>query len=220
MPSHLDILIGDYRRAIDANADAYLADEKYFTERGEHQFYSFYRMHNYHSLIYAAMFAGQFKVALETSLRMEAALPDSLLVVQSPPLADWLENFKSVRVHVLVRFGRWDDLIALSMPNDRHLHCVTTAMLHYGKGVAYAATGNVEKAEQERDALKEAITRIPESRIAGDFPNKSNVVLQVGMAMLEGELEYRKGNFDVAFKHLETAIERDDSLTYAEPWPW
>lgn len=131
-----------------------------------------------------------------------------------------LENFASVRVHVLVRFGRWNDLIALEMPKDRELHCVTTAMLHYGKGIAFAASGRVEEAQKERDALGEAVQRVPSSRICGDFPNKSNVVLLVGLAMLDGELEYRKENYDVAFEHLQTAIERDDALTYAEPWPW
>lgn len=106
------------------------------------------------------------------------------------------------------------------MPKDKQLHCVTTAMLHYGKGVAFAATGDIAKAQTERHALNEAIQQIPESRICGDFPNKSNVVLLVGLAMLDGELEYRKGNYELAFEHLETAIERDDALTYAEPWPW
>ncbi|KAF1943004.1 hypothetical protein EJ02DRAFT_443627 [Clathrospora elynae] len=220
MPSHLDILIGDYRRAIDSNSDACLADEKYLAEYGGDNFYSFYRMHNYHSLVYAAMFAGQLKVALDAVSRMEASLPESLLRIESPPMADWLENFASVRIHVLVRFGRWKDLIALDMPKDRELHCVTTAMMHYGKGVAYAATGEIEKAQKERDTLGKAVEQIPSSRICGDFPNRSNVVLRVGVAMLDGELEYRKGNYGVAFKHLETAVERDDALTYAEPWPW
>lgn len=220
MPSHLDILVGDYRRAIDSNADACLADEKYHAEHGGDNFYSFYRMHDYHSLIYAAMFAGQSKVALEAVGRMEASLPESLLRIDSPPMADWLENFVSVRVHVLVRFGLWDNLIALGMPKDRDLHCVTTAMLHYGKGVAYAAKGDIENALKEREALGSAIERIPSTRICGDFPNRSNVVLKVGLAMLDGEVEYRKGNYELAFKHLETAIERDDALTYAEPWPW
>jgi tetratricopeptide (TPR) repeat protein len=220
MPSHLDILVGDYRRAIESNADACYADEKYLAKHGGNNFYSFYRMHNYHSLIYAAMFAGQSRVALDTVDRMEASLPVSLLRIESPPMADWLENFVSVRVHVLVRFGRWKDLIALEMPADKSLHCVTTAMMHYGKGVAYAATGDIKNAQEERDSLGEAVERIPSSRICGDFPNKSSVVLRVGVAMLEGELEYRKGNYDVAFKHFETAIARDDRLVYAEPWPW
>ncbi|KAL6160957.1 hypothetical protein ACJBU6_00099 [Exserohilum turcicum] len=220
MPSHIWILVGDYGRAIDSNADACLADEKYVAEHGTQNFYSFYMMHDYHSLIYAAMFAGQFKVALNAVDRMEASLPVSLLRVESPPMADWLENFSSVRIHVLVRFGRWQDLIALAMPEDTSLHCVTTAMMHYGKGVAYAATGDIESAQRERAALGAAVERIPSSRICGDFPNKSNVVLMVGVAMLDGELEYRKGNYEAAFRHLETAMERDDALTYAEPWPW
>jgi tetratricopeptide (TPR) repeat protein len=220
MPSHLDILVGDYRRAIASNADACLADEKYLAEYGGDNFYSFYRMHDYHSLIYAAMFAGQSEVALEAVGRMEASLPESLLRIQSPPMADWLENFASVRIHVLVRFGRWKDLIALELPKDRDLYCVTAAMIHYGKGIAYAATGDIANAEVQRNALTDVLGRIPSSRICGDFPNRSNVVLRVGIAMLDGEIEYRKGNFDVAFKHLETAIERDDALTYAEPWPW
>jgi tetratricopeptide (TPR) repeat protein len=220
MPSHLDILIGDYRRAIASNADACLADEKYVAEHGGENFYSFYRMHNYHSLIYAAMFAGQSKVAIDTVTRMESSLTEPLLRTQSPPMADWLENFRSVRVHVLVRFGLWDELIALKLPEDQELHCVTTAMVHYGKGVAYAATGDLERATKHRDHLAAAIDKIPSSRICGDFPNKSNVVLQVGQAMLDGELEYRMGNYEMAFEHLRTAIERDDALTYAEPWAW
>jgi hypothetical protein len=39
MPSHLDILVGDYRRAIASNADACLADEKYLAEHGGDNFY-------------------------------------------------------------------------------------------------------------------------------------------------------------------------------------
>ncbi|CAI6275830.1 unnamed protein product [Periconia digitata] len=220
MPSHLDILIGDYRRAIASNADACLADEKYLADRGGQNFYTFYRMHNYHSLIYAAMFAGQYGVAIDTVTSMEASLPMSLLQIESPPMADWVENFASVRVHVLVRFGKWAELIALPFPPDPILYCVTTAMLHYGKGIAYAATNDIPSATHHRDALHKTLASVPSSRISGDFPNLANVVLQVATAMLDGELEYRKGNYDLAFSHLRTAIDRDDALNYAEPWPW
>ena len=220
MPSHLDILVGDYRRAIASNADACIADEKYLAEYGGNNFYTFYRMHDYHSLIYAAMFAGQYKVSIDWVKRMEASLPESLLRVESPPMADWLESWVSVRVHVLVRFGQWDALLALQLPEDQQLYCVTTAMIHYGRGVAWAATGDIENAAKERDLLYAAVDRVPPSRISGDFPNKAVVVLQVAKAMLDGELEYRKGNYEKAFEHLRTSIERDDNLTYAEPWPW
>lgn len=59
MPTHLDVLVGDYRRAISSNIHATLADEKYVAVEGPNNLYSLYRLHNYHSLIYAAMHAGK-----------------------------------------------------------------------------------------------------------------------------------------------------------------
>jgi tetratricopeptide (TPR) repeat protein len=38
--------------------------------------------------------------------------------------------------------------------------------------------------------------------------------------MLDGELEYRRGQFDAAFEHLRRAIALDDALPYDEPWGW
>ena len=38
--------------------------------------------------------------------------------------------------------------------------------------------------------------------------------------MLNGEIEYRKGNFDAAFEHLRESVKLDDNLAYAEPWGW
>ncbi|KAH6889238.1 TPR domain protein [Thelonectria olida] len=218
MPSHLDILIGDYRGAIAANSAAVRADEKFVSLRGATDFYTIYRMHDYHSLIYAAMFAGQFGVSIDAVDRMEAALPEEQLRVQSPPMADWLETFRSVRPHVLIRFGKWQDIIDLSLPEDQQLYCVTTATIHYAKGVAWAATGHVAEAEKERALFLEAKKRVPPTRI--DYPNKCSDVLAVAEAMLDGELEYRRGNIELAFSHLRTSIERDDGLIYAEPWAW
>jgi tetratricopeptide (TPR) repeat protein len=38
--------------------------------------------------------------------------------------------------------------------------------------------------------------------------------------MLDGELAYRQGNFDLAFKELLRSISLDDALPYDEPWGW
>ncbi|KAJ4011344.1 hypothetical protein NW752_007119 [Fusarium irregulare] len=218
MPSHLDILIGDYRRAISANTKAVLADEKFLALRGGRDFYTIYRMHDYHSLIYAAMFAGQYAISIEAVDRMESAIPDEDLRIQSPPMADWLETFRSVRPHILIRFGKWEEIIETALPADQELLCVTTATIHYAKGVAYAALGNVEESAKQRELFLAAKARVPPTRIA--YPNKCLDVLDVAEAMLDGELEYRKGNIEVAFEHLRKSIDRDDSLRYAEPWAW
>ncbi|EQB55569.1 TPR domain-containing protein [Colletotrichum gloeosporioides Cg-14] len=38
--------------------------------------------------------------------------------------------------------------------------------------------------------------------------------------MLDGELAYRKGDYDAAFAHLRNSVARDDALPYDEPWGW
>jgi tetratricopeptide (TPR) repeat protein len=218
MPSHIDILCGDYRRAVSSNVEAVVADNKYIDRDGAINFYTLYRCHNFHFAIYAAMFAGQYAVALDMTKRLEATLPETLLRVESPPMADWLEGFMSIRVHVLVRFGRWQDLIDLTLPEDRDLYCTTTAMIYYGKGVALANTGKFDEADECRRHFREAVDKVPVSRTI--FNNTCRDILQIASAMLDGELEYRRGNVELGLKHLRQAIERDDSLPYDEPWGW
>ncbi|KAL4806293.1 hypothetical protein BDV18DRAFT_139146 [Aspergillus unguis] len=218
MPTHLDILCGEYKAAMASNSQAIESDKRFVARRGAVNFYTLYRAHNYHFRIYAAMFAGQSRVALETARELEEQIPEDLLRVQSPPMADWLEGFLGVKVHVLVRFGRWSDLLALPAPTDKELYCATTAMIHYGRGIAYAATGRVAEAEQERANFQEALKKVPASRTL--FNNTCVDILSVASAMLAGEIEYRKANFSTAFEHLRHAVHLDDTLPYDEPWGW
>lgn len=221
MPTHLDILCGDYQSAITSNSSAILADEKYLSHQGPVNFYSLYRLHNYHFLIYAAMFAAQSTTALDAAEKMEASLPEETLRIESPPLADWLEGFLSIKLHVLIRFGRWDDIInktPLPPAHPQDLYCVTTATTHYAKAIAHAVTHNIKDAETHRLHLHSAFARIPASRTL--FNNKCTDILSIACRMLDGELEYRKGNFALAFAHLRDAIELDDNLPYDEPWGW
>lgn len=52
------------------------------------------------------------------------------------------------------------------------------------------------------------------------FNNTCRDILAIASAMLDGELEYRKGEYDAAFASLEHSIELDDNLPYDEPWGW
>lgn len=218
MPTHIDVLVGDYQAAIYSNQKAILADEVFFSREDPLRFYTLYRMHDYHFRIYAAMFAGQSAVTLGTVARLEAALPEELLRIESPPMADWLEGFLAMRVHALIRFGRWEEIIGLALPGDSNLYCVTTAMLHYAKGVALAATSRVDEAEHERELFSKAYKAVPASRML--FNNKCVDILQVAEAMLDGELEYRYGNHESAFAHLRHANKLSYALPYDEPWGW
>ena len=50
--------------------------------------------------------------------------------------------------------------------------------------------------------------------------SEHNGVLDVAEAVLNGEIEYFKGNIQQAFQHLRLAVERDLNLAYDEPWGW
>ena len=218
MPSHIDVLCGDYRGAMITNSRAIQADSKYLEQEGPLNFYTLYRCHNYHFKLYSAMFLGQYQPALEAADQLQATIREELLRVEQPPMADWLEGFVSMKVHVQIRFGKWQDILATPLPNDQALYCVTTAMLHYARGVAHAACGHVAAAETEQQLFLDALTRVPATRYI--FNNTCIDILAVAGAMLSGEIEYRKGNYDSAFTHLRQARSLDDNLPYDEPWGW
>ncbi|OFB43876.1 hypothetical protein BA059_03030 [Mycolicibacterium sp. (ex Dasyatis americana)] len=218
MASHIDVLCGDYRNSVTANLAAVQADRKFLTREGPLNFYSLYRAHDLHFVVYSAMFEGSSQTALQAAQELADQLTPEVLSICSPPMADWLEAFVPLRVHVLVRFGRWDDLIAVPLPADPELYCTTTATVHYGRGIAYAATGRIEQARCERDEFLAAYRRIPDTRYL--FNNTSLDILAIAEQMLHGEIAYREGDHDAAFSHLRRAIELDDALPYDEPWGW
>jgi hypothetical protein len=133
-------------------------------------------------------------------------------------MADWLEGFVPMKMHVLIRFGRWADIIATPLPQDAALFCVTTAMIHYAKAVAYAASGNVPAADDEARRFDAAMARVPPSRYL--FNNTCLDILAIAAEMLKGEIAYRKGHVEAAFAHLRRSVELDDNLPYDEPWGW
>ncbi len=218
MPTHIDVLCGLYSNVVTSNSEAIVADRKFLKRQGALNFYSLYRCHDYHFKLYGAMFLGQMKPALEAADEMIETLPEELLRVTVPPMADWAEGFVPMKLHVLIRFGRWREILDQPLPADQELYCATTAMLHYAKGVALAASGQVAPAEEQQALFAAALARVPESRMV--FNNSCRDILAVADAMLAGEIEYRKANHEAAFAHLRRAVELDDSLPYDEPWAW
>jgi tetratricopeptide (TPR) repeat protein len=218
MPTHIDVLCGHYKDVVDWNGRAIVGDRKYLKQRGARNFYSLYRCHNYHFRLYGAMFLGQYEPALQAAEDLIASLPEDLLRVESPPMADWLEGFVPMKQHVFIRFGKWKEIIAEPLPRDRALYCTTTAMLHYAKAVANAASGRVPAAEEEARRFEAARASVPPSRYV--FNNTCLDILAIAAEMMKGEIAYRKGDFDVAFAHLRRSVELDDSLPYDEPWAW
>jgi len=152
MSTHIDNACGDWRRVIDSNLDAVAADERYFgREKDIGAWYNVYRVHNLMVGSYGAMMAGRSREALFMAGRLKEVLTPELLQIPSPPMADLLEAHGTTLAHVLIRFGRWHDILNLEFPEDRKLYCSTTAMIHYGAALRlplYVAFQKQSKSER------------------------------------------------------------------------
>jgi tetratricopeptide (TPR) repeat protein len=219
MPGHTYVLLGEYEKAKIASELAIRADDMYVEYAGPYNFYTTARCHNLHLMMYTCMFLGQYKPAIEAANKIcETLTKDVLSMTGQPQMAITMEGYYAMKMHVLIRFGRWQDIVDTSMPDDPTLYCVSTAMHHYAKGVAYAALKNFDQADAQRKQFHEALKRIPENRKF--FNNAAVTSLGIGEKMLDGELEYHKGNHESAYAHLRESVQRDDNLEYSEPWAW
>ncbi len=219
MPGHIYVLCGLYEQAKTASERAIQADRKYLEYAGPYNFYTTARCHDLHLMMYTCMLLGQFEPAMQAAQEMCATLSRDVLQVQDRPyLAHTLEGYYSMQMHVLVRFGKWQEIIAAPIPECSILYCVSIAMHHYARGVSHAALGHIDAAERAQSSFYRSLENIPAQRRF--FNNHALDILAVAEYMLEGELEYHKGHYQAAYAALETSVRLNDNLAYSEPWAW
>ncbi|WP_166417863.1 tetratricopeptide repeat protein [Cochlodiniinecator piscidefendens] len=219
MPGHIYVLCGEYEKAKIASEKAIEVDRKYLAYAGPHNYYTTARCHDLHLMMYACMFLGQFDPAWAAAEEMCATLtPDVIDLPGKPYIAGTMEGYFSVKMHVLIRFGKWQMIVDTPMPEDLELYCVSTAMHHYAKGVAHAALKNFEEADQEVKAFYASLNRIGPKRKF--FNNTALQTLAVGEKMMLGEVAYHKGHYEEAYDHLRESVRRCDDMEYSEPWGW
>ena len=112
-----------------------------------------YYSHNLHFLAVAYAMEGRFSDAKKAADQLEAHVGPH---VKGMPM---LEFFMPTSTLILVRFQRWDDILQSPKPNPNM--SITTAMWHFARGMAYAATGKVKKAESERKLFIAAEKIVP-----------------------------------------------------------
>jgi tetratricopeptide (TPR) repeat protein len=213
MPSHIDIRVGDWHKAITANLKAVEADRQYRRVVGPPKdFIIVYAAHNGHMLAYAAMMTGQRELALKHIREMVAALPADYLKEN----ALGVEGFAAMPYEVMIRFGQWDEILAL--PDHPEFMALTRAMRLAARGIAHAAKGDPAAARREQAAYVEACKRVPAEAMVGN--NTAHGILEVATPMLEGEILIREGKIDAGAAKLREAIKAEDGLRYDEPPGW
>lgn len=214
MATHIDVLCGDYQNVITRNAQAAVVDRKFEDYAGSANFYTLYRIHNVHFEAYGAMFIGRKSQALAAADALRQLLPVETVAF----LPDFFEAFWGIRLHVLVRFGMWQEILDEPMPDDAELFSFTTALQHYARTVAFANLGRIDDAEAEYERFHPARAAVQETRYM--FNNPAESVLVIAEHMAAGELAYKSGRIDEGFDHLRDAVAASDDLLYDEPWGW
>jgi tetratricopeptide (TPR) repeat protein len=219
MPAHIYVLCGQYEQAKLASEKAIRANDLYLAYTDEPTYYLLGCGHDLHLMMHACMLLGQARPALwAADATRRLVTPQIVSLPDRPKLTHTVEGYRAMKSHVQVRFGLWREITDEKMIDDPGLYVMTTALQRYAKSVAHATLRNFAEAEAERVRFHRHLETIaPERRF---LSNPARASLEVGAALLEGELSYHQGACETAYGHLRRAVELDDNLSYTEPWAW
>ena len=214
MPSHIDIRRGRWAEAIASNLKAIEADGQYAATFGAPKdMLVIYAAHNRHMLVYAAMMTGQGELALQQIRAMVASIPPEFMKAQ----AKFVEGFAAHPLEVMVRFGRWDDILA-EPDNYAEYMPFCRAFHHAARAIAFAAKGDLTAARAAQATYLERVKLVPADEVFGN--NKASAIVAVITPMVEGELLVAEGKFDAGIESLRAASQAEDLLKYEEPPGW
>jgi tetratricopeptide (TPR) repeat protein len=217
MPSHIYLRVGRYEDAIASNQAAIATDQQYAQSHpNEEGIYTYaYMPHNHHFLWYAATLAGQKQLALEAAQSTAARVDEQLL---REPGYGTLQHYRSIPLYTFVKFGMWDDILATPAPDADLVY--PTGVWRYARGMALAAKRQVSEAARELRELRAIATSAALDGVTIWYTNTTADLLKIAVDVLAGEIATQQGNTTSAIRLLESAVQREDSLSYDEPAPW
>ena len=213
MPSHIYWRVGRYTDAVNSNAKAVLADRAYFKTAQPSMIYrGLYYPHNIDFIWHSASMQGR---NAETN-RAAREFADNAPAEMIKAMPD-METAPAAPIAALVRFGRWDEVLALPAPPPEWRY--TTGVWHYARGLAYNARGQVAEARRELAGLEAIIQAMSPERTVAFFFRAKNV-LQMAANVLAGEMAAKAGDIASAERLLRAAIAEQDTHWFTEPPPW
>lgn len=208
MPSHIYLRVGDYHRAVEVNEKAAAADRAYINQYGLLGIYPLhYLSHNLAFLSYAASMEGRFAEAKSAA--------DELTQFVAPHIAAMpnMEDYLPTSIILLARFHKWPEI--LQMPPFNPEWHMASAMQHFARGMAFAALGDISKAQEEQKLFQNSRKQIPPASKYGT--NKPESIMAVADLVLQAKIADAQNNRDEAIKILQHAAVAQDNLDYNEP---
>jgi tetratricopeptide (TPR) repeat protein len=133
------------------------------------------------------------------------------------PMGNALQNLYMTELFIDVRYGKWDELIAMPAPAKHHTYA--SILYHFARGMAYAALKDFGAAEKEKTALQSLMS--DESLIVPIKPFSPAIEdAKSAEELLSGFIYLKQNNLSDAITHLEKATQIESNMTYAEPRDW
>ena len=212
MPSHIYFRVGRYQDSAMANIRAAEVDEAYIAQCNAQGFYpALYYPHNIHFLWASATMQGQSALSLDSARRVVANVR-----VEQVEQFPTIQFFRTVPMLSLVRFARWEEILAEPEPYEPF--AFARAIWHYGRGVAHAALGDAEAALTELAAIEALEPEVDDIFMGNVYPARD--LLGIAKSLLIGEVAYRSGDAAAAVLAFEEAVSLQDALPYTEPPFW
>lgn len=213
MPSHIYWRVGRYADAVKVNAAAVETDRAYFkTAQASELYRGMYYPHNIDFIWQAASMDGRSAETLRAAREFASTAPPEMIKAMPD-----METAPVAPMVALVRFGKWDEVLAVAPPPSDWIY--TRGVRHYARGLAFNAKGQAAEARREFGELDAVLRSVPAERtLAGFFRTKN--VLQLAANVLAGEIAAKAGDFATAERLLRAAVEEQDTHWFTEPPPW
>ena len=173
--------------------------------------------HDFHMAIYGSILGAMEQKGMEIANDLNALVNETLFT-ECPNLAAYLESYSATDIHVMVRYGRWKELLEVEMPSDKNLMLYRTASILYGRSLAWAMNGRYVEAKKEADRFDNLRKNHPEASDRILHNNSIADLLALDAVMIRGEIAYREGRHTEGLSLLRKAVDMQDKLNFDEPW--
>ena len=115
MPAHIYLRVGRYADVVSSNQRAVAADEDYITQcRAQGMYPLGYYPHNIHFVWLGSTMSGQSRLAIESARKVASSVATA-----TPEQQPFVQGFLVVPYFAMVRFGKWDEILAEPKPATR-----------------------------------------------------------------------------------------------------
>ena len=207
MPSHIWVHVGRPAKILAANGRTFASLTAYRDRHGTLDFFELDEWQHDSRFVAVVQDASGFTEA-------KATADDNVEYVR-PYLEQIPFLEENMPVPMLVRVHLQDWTGALALPKPAADLKMTTAFWHFGRGVAYASTGDLGRARTESAAMKRARKLVPAAQLVSLVSARD--LLAIAQDVLDGRIARAERRHGAAVRLLEEAVRRQDALAYDEP---